>query len=362
MDETVRTRLKKLKEQYGTTQKLLEVLNKNGVPVHRTTLYRWLKENEDDKDRPESSPRSAKALAALAVQILKSNAPAETAHLRVVQPDTNRELPSKVVCLQKSLRLNEVTTGGMALDKLCSGEADLAVAASVLVLERAREHPVRCARLCTLSRAPLVAIARKDRLQRDHADTLTLEWMAAHVVGYPDTSAVPELLNRLGEKEQLEFRRRQKLPSKWNEVAQALCPREGRPAAVDVFVAWEAGIRKVKKILQAENISTVELSGGPLGYLLQDIAVNLETAPPAAVWTYLLCVQDACNDLKNPGKRGILLKQLNLKLPRETFTNTSFDVRDLNLKVLADLRSREIDMIRAKPDFLPVPVGTPSAS
>lgn len=346
----LKARLRTLYQQYDESiGKMLKQLNDSKlVSIHRTTLYRWLKD--------DTMPG---VIAGLVVGILERGLLTGKVQrsLKVAQPQTDLALPSTLVCKPRSTKLRGTTSyaddirldlrygivcqlrddlvnGTEALDLLANSEVDVAIAASILVHAAVLENRDTCLRLCTLSRAPLVAIALKGRFPK-----LQTTDFQKKLIGFPKSSALPELLDQFKDNEGLKFKTRG--VSDWEDAAQLLTS-EQRSERIDIFVAWDAGIRKVEEILKAKKIAISRLTGRRLGYLSQDVAVNIAVADASAVLDYFFCLESACRLLRKKSFRKSLGKQFGISIDPEFWEASSFAVRDVNVSVLERLRKGEL--------------------
>jgi hypothetical protein len=347
---SIAERLRAIKDAYGSVDYMIERLKSQNVNVHRTTLYRWL----DPESR--STPRGK---AELVARILEGILRPEELTLRVAEPDTILALPSTIACKSPPMsrgtpRASAVTgeaylkdfgvtptyflkpTGGETLEMLAAGEADVAIAAAELVRDAADREPVRCARLCNLSRAPLIAIALEGRkAEFAGVDDLAKKGV---IVGFPLNSGVPILLDRLQEVHALRNVRRRGARS--SEAAADDLRRE----EVHLFVAWDAYIRQVLDRLQAFEVKASPVLERMLGYLYQDIAVNMETANPAAIRGYLRCLLDLIPRLKDDDKfRRDVKNRLEISFDRHAARKaTSYQLRDFDLGTLLEIWGKEV--------------------
>jgi hypothetical protein len=342
----ITNRFQEIKRAYGgSVDRMVERLEAQGVRVHRTTLYRWLNAEND-------SPHRSKAY--LVAQILENALCPGELTLRVAEPDTVLALPSTIACKQpppgrdarQALAVLEgpllkkfgVTplhfvkdTGGETLEMLAEGAVDIAIAATTLIREAAGREPECCARLCTLSRAPFVAIAVEGKTGLARVDDL-----AERVVGYPLKSGVPNLLAELEGTHTITIKHRKAVESH-EDAANDL--QKGR---TDLFIAWDAYIRRVEAHLRACKVRIVRVLERPLGVLSQDIAVNLETANPAAVRAYLACLLEVVSQLRSNEKfRNDMRVRLNIPIDQRTWKETSYQLHNFDLSTLLKLWGKE---------------------
>ena len=340
----------------GQALSVLKYLNSNGMPLHRTTLYRWLSLKPKDKLKPPANRLRR------AIEILEqAKRPTKTTELIVAEPVTDLALPSTIACLYRdgndasSLTLLEkrgvnatriaFVTGGETLDALLHQQCHIAIAADTLIKERKAELSASgCDRLCTLARAPIVSMVLSSRL-KPKSLWRNREALREKRVAFPEGSGIRSILKNLKEDEGINMKLQPM--ADYNEAIDKLAN-----AKVDILVAWDAYIEEVSKGISRRKNTTgkpTRVLDNLMGNLVQDIAVDTNRADPKAVRIYLETLLDICkhnfskHGLKPSVRNALNGDKLGRDINPEFVKSATFKLQKVDLAVVIAIWKGELE-------------------
>lgn len=327
MKRNVRKEFRELAERYVSLEKVAEALRPYSgfEKVSRATIYRWMQE---PTRRTE-----------LAINILSSRI--SHSKLRVAEPKSLLVLPSLMAdwepqkstpygTLQKEYGVEAekvpVDTGGEALEKLDVGIVHIALAAP----ELATGFP-NCRRICSLSRAPILGIAKR------HVSNITdLKGMRC---GCFANSAIPQLLDELDRRRRLNLG-----PATLYDAGSMDKIVRGFDAdEIDCFVAWQPYIRQIQ-MKRGDLIAVKEQIFGTIDI---DVMVNINVGQPRAIRAYLQWLHETSEYVERRKKVEAFHAEVVTHLPSDmslskqdvssVLENSSFSTADCDMQTLLAL-------------------------
>jgi ABC-type nitrate/sulfonate/bicarbonate transport system substrate-binding protein len=283
MKKSIKKEFKDLTKRFTSLDKVAENLRPHPgfEKINRATIHRWIK---------QPSHRTE-----LAIDILSSKS--RPSKIRIAEPTSLLALPSMMLAwppeagkphgrLKKTYSVDveeiSVPTGGEALAMLEAGNVDVALAAPSLAIN----YP-NCQRVCSLTRAPVLGIARKR--------VVSIADLKGMRFGCPASSAIPQLLGELNRMLTLDLQPVEILPPDDSCIEYVKAFDENR---IDCFVAWQPYIQKISAV--RDNL--VPIKDPLLGYIDIGVMVNIKGANPHAIKAYLECLQEAATYVEDRKK------------------------------------------------------------